>query len=148
MNMIKRIGTRKFIKEVSNNLVKVKFQKWDMECDVYEDTVYVGKTYDKRTDGYFMDFVKEIMPECADYNIYLLSILHEIGHIMTWDEDAADDKDVVFEVLKMMYDEDQDAEKYNHAYFNIPLEYDATMWGLYWAKSHPEIMKKYEWLGR
>lgn len=145
MNIIQRLGVRAFIKEVSKD-VKVKFQKWDMECDVDEETVYIGKIHDKNTDKYFLNFLKEIAPGAENYNIFLMSILHEIGHIMTWDEDDANNKDILYGALRVMYQENKNDEEYNNMYFRIPLEYNATMWGIEFAQTHQELMKKYAWL--
>lgn len=144
MNIIKKLAIRKFIKEI-NPEIKVKFQKWDMECDVYEDTVYVGETFDKRTDKYFMDFVYSIDPECCG-SVMMMSLLHEIGHIYTYDEDLSDEKDVLYEVLKLSYTDEQ-LEEYDKMYFNIPFEKEATIWGIRFAQMNKEIVKKYsKWI--
>lgn len=148
MNIIKRIGIRKFIREIDKD-IKVKFQKYDMECDIYEETVYIGKTYDSRNDKFFMEFVKELNPEC-NIPVLPLSILHEIGHIMTWDEDAADEKDMIYALLKVNFDEsekdDATLKEYDDMYFRIPLEQNATQWGIDFAMSHPELIEKYNWI--
>lgn len=148
MNIIKRIGIKKFVREIDKD-IKVKFQKFDMECDVYEDIIYIGETYDKRTDEYFMNFVKKIRPEC-NVPVFLLSLLHEIGHIMTYDEDEMDNKDMIYGLLKMQFDEskqdDAALQKYDEMYFNIPLERNATEWGIDFAMNNPELIKKYMWL--
>ena len=146
---IKR-GIKNFIAEV-NPMLKVKFQEWDLECDVFEEIIYVGKTYDKRTDRYFKNFVNELNPECAKVNPFLLSLLHEIGHIETWEDEVADEKDAVYALLKMQFDEETDltdarCEEYCNLYFRIPLEQNATEWGIDFALSHMDLMKKYEWL--
>lgn len=148
MNIIKKIGIKRFVREIDKD-IKVKFQKYDMECDVYEDTLYIGKTYDSRNDRFFMEFVKELNPDC-NVHVFPLSILHEIGHIMTWDEDAADDKDMLYALLKISFDEskkdDAALKEYDDMYFRIPLEQNATQWGIDFAMAHPELIEKYSWI--
>lgn len=149
MNRKMKRGIKDFIKEV-NPMLKVRFQDWDVECNVYEETIYVGKTYDKRTNVYFENFVKTLNPECK-VNTFLLSLLHEIGHIETWDEDDADEKDIIYGMLKLTYDEeqgltDEENEAYCQSYYRIPLEQNATQWGIDFAMAHLDLMEKYNWL--
>lgn len=150
MNIIKKIGIKRFIREIDKD-IKVKFQKYDMECDVYEETVFIGDTYDARTDKFFMEFVKEIRPDC-NIPVLPLSILHEVGHIMTWDEDLSTDKDMTYALLKMGFEEgkkdDAALKEYDDMYFRIPLELNATLWGIDFAMNNPELMKKYNWIWR
>ena len=61
--MFKKMGIKKFIKEIDKD-IKVKFQKYDMECDIFEEIVYIGKPYDKENDRRFGEFVKELNPAC------------------------------------------------------------------------------------
>ncbi len=148
MNIIKKIGIKRFVKEINKD-IKIKFQKYDMECDTYDDIVYVGETYDKRTDKYFMDFVKKIRPEC-DVPIFFLSLLHEVGHIMTYDIEDEENKDIIYGLLKIQFDEskkdDAALQQYDEMYFNIPLERNATEWGINFAMNNPKLIKKYMWL--
>lgn len=151
MNIIEKMAIRKFVKSIDKD-IKVKFQKYDMECDVYDEVVYIGKTFDERTDKFFMNFVKELNPNCNYDNCFLLSLLHEIGHIMTWDEDDSDEKDVIYGLLRTQFDaeeiDDRRLQEYDNLYFRIPLELNATQWGIDFAMANPDIMKKYDWLGR
>lgn len=145
MNIIKRIGIKNFIKEIDKD-IKVKFQKYDMECDLYEDIVYVGKTYNPITDKLFMDYVKELDPTC-NVPVFILSILHEVGHIMTYDEEDVEEKDVIYALLRMEFNENKEnEEEYVKKYFRIPLETNATEWGIRFAKENPELIKKYLWI--
>ena len=85
-----KLGIYKFIKEVGEEY-GVKFHKYDLECDVFDEIIYVGETYDKRTDLYFKNFVNKLNPECRKINPFLLSLLHEIGHIETYTDELSDD---------------------------------------------------------
>ena len=150
MNKEMKLGIYKFIKEVNPDC-GVKFQKYDLECDVFDEVVYVGESYDKRTDIYFANFVKELNPECSKVNPFLLSLLHELGHIETYTDEDADDKELTYAVLKMKYDDeeeltDEKLEEYCDMYFRMPLEQNATEWGIDYALSHLDLMQKYDWL--
>ena len=149
MNKEIKLGIYKFIKEVNPDYA-VKFQKYDLECDIDEETIYVGESYDKRTDRYFANFVNQLNPECSKVNPFLLSLLHEIGHIETYTEEDEDDKDKIYSMLKIQYDEeelsDETLEEYCNMYFRIPLEQNATEWGIDYALSHLDLMQKYSWL--
>lgn len=144
-------GIRDFILEV-NPTIKVKFQNWDLEANVFEETVYVGKCYNRKTDKWYKNFIQSIYPECSKFNIFLLSLLHEIGHIETWDDDIADQKDIIYGLLKVKFDSEKEnltqteMEEYCNEYFKIPLEWNATEWGIQFALAHPDLMEKYNWL--
>lgn len=150
MNKNMRNGIRAFVAKVNPN-IDVKFQKWDLEANVFEETVYIGKTYDKRTDEYFKNFVNELNPACRTINPFLLSVLHEIGHLITWTDEDAEMKDVIYELLKVKYDnekiiDDDKMREYCNEYFRIPLELKATIWGINYALAHLDLMTRFDWL--
>ena len=144
-------GIKDFLREV-NPAVKVRFQDYELEVNIYEETVYVGQSIDKRADKYFMEYIESLNPEAKDLNPTLISLLHELGHIETWTEEELDDKDFIFGVLQYAY---QDVDLFEHEeilkdycfkYFNIPLERNATLWAIDFALSHKELLAKYDWL--
>ena len=150
MDKTMKLGIYNFIKEVNPDY-NVKFQKYDLECDIDEETIYVGESYDRRTDKYFENFVSQLNPDCRKVNPFLLSLLHEIGHIETYTEEDEDDKDMKYAILKMQYNDeeqlnDEKLEEYCDMYFRIPLEQNATEWGIDYALSHLDLMQKYDWL--
>ena len=146
MNIIRRIGIKQFIKEIDKD-IKVKFQKYDMECDIFEEIVYIGKPYDKENDRRFGEFVKELNPAC-DAPVFLLSILHEVGHIMTYEEDALEEKDFLYAAIDLKLQSGEDEEECVKEYFRIPLEKAATEWAIDFAMSNPQLIEKYKWLCR
>ena len=150
MDKAMKLGIYNFIKEVNPDYA-VKFQKYDLECDIFDETIYVGESYDKRTDRYFANFVNQLNPECSKVNSFLLSLLHEIGHIETYTEEDEDDKDMKYAILEMQYNDEEELsderlEEYCDMYFRIPLEQNATEWGIDYALSHLDLMQKYDWL--
>ena len=42
--------------------------------------------------------------------------------------------------------DDERLEEYCDMYFRIPLEQNATEWGINYALSHLDLMQKYDWL--
>lgn len=148
MNIIKKHYIKKFIKTIDKD-IKVKFQKYDIECDIYDDIVYIGEIREKETvDPLFMKFVHELNPDC-NCSCFLLSILHEVGHIMTFDEDNMDEKEFLHQMIRMgMTCGDISLEEGNEAYFRIPLEKEATQWAIDFVMLNPDFIKKYEWLGK
>ena len=72
-----------------------------------------------------------------------MSLLHEIGHIMTYDDDLDDTRDILYGVLKLNYKEGKsDITEYNNMYFKIPMEYDATYWGVQYYRNNKEKCDK------
>lgn len=147
MEHIRKIGIRNFVKEIDKD-IKVKFQEWDMECDIFENTVYIGKPYDKENDRRFGEFIKELNPTC-NVPVFLLSILHEVGHIMTYEDDEKlDEKDLLYAAIDLKIQSGADLDACVAEYFRIPLEREATEWAIEYAMNHPELMAKYSWLCR
>lgn len=149
MNREIKQGIRDFINIVNPDL-EIKFQKWDLECDVYTDTIYIGRTFDKRTDEYFKNFCTVLNPETTKINLFLLSILHEIGHIETWTEEDNEQKEIIYNLLQTQFNEnelnDEKLAEYCNIYFRIPLEKNATEWGINYALTHLELMQQFDWL--
>ncbi len=145
-----KLGIYNFIKEINSEL-DVKFQDFDLQCDIFDEIIYIGKAYDKRIDELFENFINKLDNRISNINPFLIEILHEIGHIETWDSDNADIQDLEFALLKEEYslkDENdyENLKKYCELYFKLPLEINATLWGINYALNHLDLMEKYNWL--
>ena len=82
MKLFKKLKVKKFVKQISPD-IKVKFGR-ALECEPTENTIYVSfksNEIDKKT---FMEYVKELDKTCQ-FNDLVLGILHEIGHIFTYE---------------------------------------------------------------
>ena len=151
MNNKVKNGIKDFIREI-NPMVQVKFQDLELEVDIDDEVIYVGKSVDKRADKYFMAFVKKINSKAEFINPALLSLLHELGHIETWTTEDREMKDFMFNVLKLSYEDvdifatDELLKEYCFQYFNIPLEKNATEWAIDFALEHKDLLDKYNWL--
>lgn len=139
--MRRRKAIKKLIKSINKN-IKVVFHKGQLECDTINKIVYVGSKNSDIVDRLFSDFVKENCSECK-YNAFLMGILHEVGHIMTWNEELDKDRDEQYLLMKVAYKLGlYDADTLNKEYFKIPLELNATKWGIEYAMSHRRKMNK------
>lgn len=147
MEHIRKIGIRNFVKEIDKD-IKVKFQEWDMECDIFEETIYIGKQYDEENDRRYKEFIGELDSHCRA-PVFLLSILHEIGHIMTYeDEEKLDEKDLLYAAIQLKMDAGEDMDECVAEYFRIPLEMEATQWAINFANDNPKLIDSYKWLSK
>lgn len=149
MNRKMKAGIRSFINEI-NPMYKVEFQEYDTEVDIINKIIYVGKTFEPETDDYYREFVNRIHPEFEIKNLFLLTLLHEVGHIMTWNEQIANEKAIIYDLIELEYNAEcaTQEEKKNLCmnYYNIALERNATEWGIWFAETHQELIEKYNWL--
>ena len=130
------------IKSIDEN-IKVVFHKGALECDIEENTVYIGNELTDEEDELFLDFVKELNPRC-NYNAFLMGILHEVGHLLTYDEDLDQDRDDQYAIMQIAYKFGLcDTDTLNKEYFKIPLELNATQWAIDFAIANQSRMDKF-----
>ena len=79
MKRITKKGIKDFVHSIEPEL-RVKFQKQDIEIDMVKGIIYIGKEKDATTDTLYMNFIEKLNSKCKGMNVFLLSILHEIGH--------------------------------------------------------------------
>lgn len=144
MRASKKKAIRLFVKEIDEN-IRVRFQPYHMECDMENEIVYIG-VESEAGDRLFYEYVNEHYPGCP-YSCLLMSILHEIGHIMTYDVDSQ----LIRFIKNLTLEEklEQESVSYEEAckqYFEFPQEKDATEWGIWFAQNNPQIMEKFSWL--
>ena len=101
--------------------------------DIQEEIIYIPHELNEEEDRIWSQFLKQEFN--VDFNPYLMSVLHEIGHIMTYTEDLNEERNVIYFLLQMKYEEDN-FEEFNREYFNIPMEYHATEWAINYYRSH------------
>lgn len=97
-------------------------------------TLVVSENQDK----WFKEFAHSLMPE-LNCDIFLLSLMHELGHHETID-DIEDDEELwraCWEVKKELNSKEERTKEDNFTYFNLPDEKMATEWGLHYMKTHP-----------
>ncbi len=108
----------------------VKFNS-DFQANVSEMRIYYTIVMSDPDSKAFRENFVHRFPSCADFDIFILSFMHELGHLETeWDME--DDVNLRNEI--------QDHEKY----FNLHNEWIATEWaGNYLTKNHDQ-MKQFE----
>lgn len=117
-------------------------KSYRFECSPFDNEIYISNKRVNKTDVQFKKWY-EMQPEYTPINITFLSILHEIGHIMTRNQETLDNRDLQENIYNFL--EEQKIitnEEHNFAYFSIPCERRATMWGVEFYKDNEELCKQ------
>lgn len=142
MNIIKRFYVKQMVKQIDKS-IKVKFGKC-LECEPTENTIYVNNKTDIIDIVTFRDYVKELNSKCK-FNTLLLGILHEIGHIYTYEEQNEEDYNRDTKLLSLLFQENKlTAEQVNYFYLRLPLESNATKWAIDFAMQNKKFCKYYQ----
>ena len=103
------------------------------------------------SDKYFNEFVQKEYPEVTA-DIFLWSLLHEVGHHMTYHEWSNKEQDFCDEIKETASELvnregiDLRTERYSYfLYFSAPDERRATEWAKHYMETHSERVEKF-WL--
>ena len=142
MNIIKRFYVKQMVKQIDKS-IKVKFGKC-LECEPTENTIYVNNKTDIIDIVTFRDYVKELNSKCK-FNTLLLGILHEIGHIYTYEEQNEEEYKRDTKLLRLLFKEKKlSAKQLNEFYVRLPLEANATKWAIDFAMQNKKFCKYYQ----
>ena len=142
MNIIKRFYVKQMVKQIDKS-IKVKFGKC-LQCEPTENTIYVNNKTDITDIVTFRDYVKELNSKCK-FNTLLLGILHEIGHIYTYEEQNEEEYTRDTELLSLLFKEKKlSAKQLNEFYVRLPLEANATKWAIDFAMQNKKFCKYYQ----
>ena len=142
MNIIKRFYVKQMVKQIDKS-IKVKFGKC-LQCEPTENTIYVNNKTDIIDIVTFRDYVKELNSKCK-FNTLLLGILHEIGHIYTYEEQNEGEYTRDTELLSLLFKEKKlSAKQLNEFYVRLPLEANATKWAIDFAMQNKKFCKYYQ----
>lgn len=142
MNIIKRFYVKQMVKQIDKS-IKVKFGKC-LQCEPAENTIYVNNKTDIIDIVTFRDYVKELNSKCK-FNTLLLGILHEIGHIYTYEEQNEEEYTRDTELLSLLFKEKKlSAKQLNEFYVRLPLEANATKWAIDFAMQNKKFCKYYQ----
>ena len=124
-----------------NKDIKIKKGR-KFECDIQKKQVFVShKKYDYDTEMFMNWLCKQ--KEYTPINYLLIAILHEIGHIETYSKANDKQRDILYGIYSFLGEMGiMSTEEQNDKYFNIPLERNATMWGLQYYVNHKEQCDK------
>ena len=142
MNIIKRFYVKQMVKQIDKS-IKVKFGKC-LQCEPTENIIYVNNKTDIIDIVTFRDYVKELNSKCK-FNTLLLGILHEIGHIYTYEEQNEEEYTRDTELLSLLFKEKKlSAKQLNEFYVRLPLEANATKWAIDFAMKNKKFCKYYQ----
>ena len=142
MNIIKRFYVKQMVKQIDKS-IKVKLGKC-LQCEPTENTIYVNNKTDIIDIVTFRDYVKELNSKCK-FNTLLLGILHEIGHIYTYEEQNEEEYTRDTELLSILFKEKKlSAKQLNEFYVRLPLEANATKWAIDFAMQNKKFCKYYQ----
>jgi len=141
MNIIKMFYVKQMVRKIDKT-IKVKKGKC-LECDIYNNTIYVNNKTDKTDVETFKDYVKELNPKCK-FNTLILGVLHEVGHLFTFDGDE-DSYNRDNELLSLLFKENKiNAKQFNEFYLRLPLESNATKWAIDFAMQNQKFCRYYQ----
>ena len=140
--------THSLIKEFVQSIdpeIKVHMSGDEFYCIISEKLINVPFVSDSEGDRLFYDFVVDRFGESI--NPYIMGILHEIFHIITYDENLDRDRDILYYMLQLDFKEER-YEEFTRMYFSIPSEFAATEGAVNYYLSHKEqcdnLMKEIE----
>ena len=131
-----------FVYSINKNLIIKNSEYKRFECDIPNNTIYLGiKNNNKKDNALFMKWFKQ-QPEYININNKLLSLLHEIGHFQTFNQNEFDIRNELENAYCFMYEQDIISyEQLNFAYWNLANERKATMWGIQFYITHTKECK-------
>ena len=126
-----------FVELIDDEIEIYKGSCYEVDMDLKE--IYLGsKRYD-RISHFFMQHWKKEIAE-TPINWCILSILHEIGHLMTTTEELEDNRKTLDGIYSFMFQEGAITETdYFKSYFDIPAERAATEWGINFYKNNVDL---------
>lgn len=133
------------------NIVEEFLSPFELTCGFSDDFAYypihnyvtVSLVTIDRSSKNFLSFVQhEFKDVTAD--VFLWSLLHEVGHHETWDE-LTDEEIIISKEMKDSIEENENIDKdvKDKIYFNIPDEYAATEWAANYMIEHSQEVKEF-----
>jgi len=123
-----------FIHKIDSS-IQIDFDS-DFCADVVNKIVYIESKEHLEEDRLIQNFVQDNFNVLMDP--FLIGILHEVGHIMTYDEQKNGERAVLYALLAITYDKSK-YEEYSNAYFSIPAEFEATKWAVNYYVNHQKL---------
>lgn len=122
--------------------LKSEFGK-EFSYNVITELVQYAIFVDEDQNNFFSEFIEKNFNYKVT-NIFLVSLLHEVGHHFTLDD--FDDAEWGFDHTQKLFIENTINEKNykekSFEYFALPTEYAATAWGIEYLRTHEKEMNK------
>lgn len=144
--------------EELNRVVNGFTEKFGLRAELGEDFAYYPEsevvTYslliNERADRTFSTFLRKNFPD-IEADLFLWSLLHEVGHHMTidqWEENEQDEFDERKDRLSLLYREEVDGSEEEidnlfYDYYKTPDEFEATSWAADYMRENPEEVEKF-----
>ncbi|NLY81513.1 MAG: hypothetical protein GX078_01870 [Clostridiales bacterium] len=125
----KRIN--RIVKKIDET-VKVELAGSDA-CYPYKKKIFFSILRDYESEKKFMDNLHVTYNDAPHLPIFLYVLLHEIGHINTYEKAYKEEDDNMRQNIMVKGDEE--------AYFNLPTEKAATAWAVDYVKRNPKKAK-------
>lgn len=144
--------THQLIKDFVHSIdpeIKVHMSSDKFYCIINEKLVNVPFASNPEGDRLIYEFVLDKFGVAI--NPYLIGILHEVFHIITYDENLDRDRDILYYMLQLDFKEER-YEEFNRMYFSIPSEFEATKGAVNYYLTHKDYcdnfikqLEKGEW---
>lgn len=118
----------------------------DFSYHTITETIQFCLAIDENQNDFFVEFIEKNF----DYkvrDIFLVSLLHEVGHHFTLED--FDDEEWNDDHLKKVFIEatitEENYKEKSFQYFSLPIEFAATAWAIDYLKSHEkEVNRKWK----
>ena len=130
-----------FVFSICEDIKVKKSKQW--LCDQDEQIVYIGTKAPSKTNEYFIQWFKN-QNYGIDTDINIISLLHEIGHIMSgFDSEKIEERAKLNNLYVFLQSQGAiNVKEMNYNYYEIPEEKSATEWGVNYYKNHQEQCEK------
>lgn len=125
---------KKFVHSIDPE-IKVHMSGDEFYCIISDKLINVPFVSDSEGDRLFYDFVFDRFGMIV--NPYLMGILHECGHLMSYDKRMDEERSIIYYMLQLDFT-DERYEEFTNMYFSIPSEFAATEWAVNYYLSHKE----------
>lgn len=135
MKNIEKKKIKNIIKAIDPT-IEICFGSRFLECDPVENIVYIPNRYYNKDTKVFKEWYEKYFNEkLTKRETKLISILHEVGHILTYDEDISKERELNYLLLKLMFEYGGlTTKELNTLYFENECELNATKWAREYVK--------------
>ena len=139
--MFRFLKIKKFVESINPKYTVHFSNYWSSAW--WEDTVWIPINRKKELAGdkEYLDFIEDryhFRP-----NTYIISLLHEIGHLETENGTISEGRAIKYYALEYAFNNyDITKEEYYNQYFQIEAEILATDWAVNYYKNNSEIINK------
>jgi len=128
--------THQLVKDFVHSIdpdIKVLMSGDEFYCIISEKIINVPFVSDPEGDRLFHDFVLDRFGESI--NPYIMGVLHEVFHIVTYDKILSKDRDILYFMLQLDFKKER-YEEFTRMYFSIPAEFEATKGAVNYYLTH------------